>query len=136
MLKNTCKTEKEFDFKVFFLLFKRLLRMFFSILSTRVYSLRFQKIIYPKMNMSALLNAAKHPGHFTKYDHINAGIISAIPVGVGLTELMSSKEGGYLRTFFNVNFFKVFFSFILNKFYFSVLINQDGHQKIHLFMLD
>uniref|UniRef100_A0A914QSN2 Uncharacterized protein n=1 Tax=Panagrolaimus davidi TaxID=227884 RepID=A0A914QSN2_9BILA len=50
--------------------------------------------------MSALIQAAKNPRIWTQNDYINAGIISAIPLSVGLTELKSAGEGGYLRKFF------------------------------------
>ena len=50
--------------------------------------------------MSSLLQAAKNPRIWSQADYINAGLISAIPISVGLTELKSSGEGGYLRKFF------------------------------------
>uniref|UniRef100_A0AC34FY70 Uncharacterized protein n=1 Tax=Panagrolaimus sp. ES5 TaxID=591445 RepID=A0AC34FY70_9BILA len=55
---------------------------------------------YATYRMSALLQAAKNPRIWTNSDYINAGLISAIPIGVGLTELKSAGEDGYLRKFF------------------------------------
>uniref|UniRef100_A0AC34G4B4 Uncharacterized protein n=1 Tax=Panagrolaimus sp. ES5 TaxID=591445 RepID=A0AC34G4B4_9BILA len=50
--------------------------------------------------MSAFLNAAKLPGIWTNYDYVNAALISAVPISVGLAELGSAAEGGHYRKFF------------------------------------
>uniref|UniRef100_A0AC35GQ70 Uncharacterized protein n=1 Tax=Panagrolaimus sp. PS1159 TaxID=55785 RepID=A0AC35GQ70_9BILA len=51
--------------------------------------------------MSSFLNAAKLPGIWTNYDYVNAALISAIPISVGLAELGSAAHGGHLRKFFD-----------------------------------
>lgn len=86
--------------------------------------------------MSAFLNAAKLPGIWTNYDYLNAALISAVPISVGLAELGSAAEGGHYRKFFEVSFITIN-SIIINLYLiYSAQLDQNGQVKILLFMLE